>query len=316
MDERRMSLRDAFGQTITDLAAEREDFVLFDADVRGGTGTRVFLERWPDRFFQFGTAEQGMMAAAGGFASSGIIPIVSTFSVFGVCRAHEQLRIQICYPNRKVLIACSHLGLDVGPDGATAQALEDLATTRAIPNLAVVVPADPVEMRLAVPAVLDWPGPVYMRTGRSPAPFVFDDTHSFEVGKATVVRDGKDVTIVACGVMVARALTAAGLLKEDGISARVVNMSTIKPIDAEVLVRCAKESGCFVTAEDHSILGGLGSAVAEALAQSHPCPIEFVGVRDTFGESGEPEELAEKYGLTGTNIAAAARRVIERKGKR
>ena len=308
-----MSLRDAFGQALANLAEERDDFVVFDADVRGGTGIRPFYERWPGRYFQFGTAEQGMMAAAAGFASSGVIPIVSTFSVFGICRAHEQLRTQICYPNRKVVVACSHLGLDVGPDGATAQALEDLATCRAIPNLTVVVPADPVEVGLALPAVLDWPGPVYMRTGRSPAPFVFADQHHFEIGKATLVQEGKDVTIVACGVMVARAQRAAQLLEGDGISARVVNMSTLKPIDGDLLGRCAEETGCIVTAEDHNIYGGLGSAVAEALVQTSPCPIEFVGVRDTFGESGDPEELAEKYGLAAPSIAVAAKRALERK---
>lgn len=310
-----MTLRDAFGQAITDLAAERDDFVVFDADVRGGTAISPFFKRWPDRYFQFGTAEQGMMAAAAGFASSGVIPIVSTFSVFGTCRAHEQLRTQICYPNRKVVVACSHLGLDVGPDGATAQALEDLATCRAIPNLAVLVPADPVEMRLAVPAILDWPGPVYIRTGRSPAPFLFDENHDFRVGKATLMRDGKDVTIVACGTEVARAARGAEILAQEGISAQVVNMSTIKPLDSDMLLDCAQKTGCFVTAEDHSIIGGLGSAVAEALAQNYPCPVEFVGVHDTFGESGDPEELAEKYGLTAPYIAAAAKRVMERKNK-
>ncbi len=316
MQAKKMSLRDAFGQALTQLAKERADFVVFDADVRGGTGIRPFFECWPDRYFQFGTAEQGMMAAAGGFASAGVIPIVTTFSVFGICRAHEQLRTQICYPNRKVVIACSHLGLDVGPDGATAQALEDLATSRATPNLTVVVPADAVEVSLALPVVLDCPGPVYMRTGRSPAPFVFNNHHHFEIGKGTVLRDGKDVTIVACGVEVARALDGAKLLAQEGISARVVNMSTIKPIDVELLVHCAEETGCFVTAEDHNIYGGLGSAVAEVLAQTCPCPLEFVGVPDTFGESGDPEELAEKYGLTAPYIAAAAKRVIQRKERR
>jgi len=316
MEGKKKSLRDAFGEALTKLAAERDDFVVFDADVRGGTGIGPFFKQWPDRYFQFGIAEQGMMAAAGGFASVGVIPIVTTFSVFGVCRAHEQLRTQVCYPNRKVVIACSHLGLDVGPDGATAQALEDLATCRATPNLTVVVPADPIEIALALPAVLDWPGPVYMRTGRSPAPFVMENGHGFSIGRGTILREGRDVTIVACGVEVARSLTGAELLEQEGISARVVNMSTVKPIDMELLVRCAKETGCFVTAEDHNIFGGLGSAVAEVLAQTVPCPIEIVGVKDRFGESGNPDELAEKYGLTAPYIAAAAQRVIKRKNGR
>jgi transketolase len=214
------------------------------------------------------------------------------------------------------VIAGSHIGLDVGPDGATAQALEDLATCRATPNLTVVVPADPVEVALALPAVLDWPGPVYMRTGRSPARFLTDNGHNFSIGRGTILREGTDVTIVACGVEVARSLDGAELLARERISARVVNMPSVKPIDTDLLVRCAEETGCFVTAEDHNIYGGLGSAVAEVLTQTVPCPIEIVGVRDKFGESGDPEELAEKYGLTAPHIAAAALRVTKRKGGR
>jgi transketolase len=207
----------------------------------------------------------------------------------------------------------SHPGLDVGPDGGSAQALEDIAAFRAIPGMTVISPADPVETALATRAILEFEGPVYMRTGRSPATRLFADGHAFEIGKGRIIREGSDLTIVACGVEVARALAAADLLADENLSARVVNMATIKPIDRELLARCARETGAIVTAEDHNIYGGLGGAVAEALAQSHPCPIEFVGVRDTFGASGEPEELAAHFGLDAPHIAEAARRVLLRK---
>ncbi len=309
------SLREAFGKTLVELAEHYPRFVVFDADVAGGTGTHHFLKACPDRFYQFGIAEQNMMAAAGGFANTGIVPFVTTFAVFCL-RATEQVRLSIAYAQRNVKIVASHPGLDVGPDGASAQALEDMAVFRAIPNMVVVSPADALEVAQATEAILIYEGPVYMRTGRSPAPRVLGRDYQFALGKGKILREGSDVTLVACGVEVARALDAADILREEGVSARVVNMSTIKPIDGDLLERCAEETGCLVTAEDHNILGGLGSAVAESLTQTMPVPIEFVGVRDTFGESGEPEELAEKYGLTGPHIAKAARRAIARKGGR
>jgi transketolase len=308
------SLREAFGKSLVELANRYPDFVVFDADVAGGTGTHHFLKAHPERFYQFGIAEQNMMAAAGGFSSTGIVPFVTTFAVFCL-RATEQVRLSIAYARRNVKIVASHPGLDVGPDGASAQALEDLAIFRAIPGMVVVSPADALEVAQATEAILNYNGPVYMRTGRSPTPRVLDDGYRFQLGKGKIIRDGTDVTLVACGVEVARALDAAKILEADGIAVRVVNMSTLKPIDVELLLRCAQETGCFVTAEDHNIHGGLGSAVAEVLAQTQPCPIEFIGVKDTFGESGEPDELAEKFGLTGSYIADAARRVIFRKDK-
>ena len=306
------SLREAFGKALVELGRDRDDFVVLDADVAGGTGTHHFRRAFPDRFIQFGIAEQNMMAAAGGIASTGLIPFVTTFAVFAL-RALEQARLSIAYPKRNVKIVASHPGLDVGPDGASAQALEDLAAFRAIPGMVVVSPCDPLEVFQATEAILNYDGPVYMRTGRSPARRVLDAGYRFRLGRGTVLRDGKDVTIVACGVEVARALDAAELLESEGISARVVNLSTIKPIDEELLTRCARETGCIVTAEDHNVYGGLGSAVAEVLVRTVPCPVEFVGVVDTFGESGDPEELAEKYGLTGPHIARAALRALERK---
>lgn len=306
------SLREAFGKTLVRLADQYADFVVFDADVAGGTGTHHFRKSHPKRFFQFGIAEQNMMAAAGGFASTGIVPFVTTFAVFAL-RAYEQARLSVAYARRNVKIVASHPGLDVGPDGASAQALEDIAAFRAIPGMVVVSPADPLEIEQATEAILNYVGPVYMRTGRSPTRRILSNDYQFELGKGRMLRDGADVTLVACGVEVARALDAAEILEREGIHARVVNMATIKPIDADLLTLCAAETGCMVTAEDHNIHGGLGGAVAETLAQTRPVPIEFVGVRDTFGESGEPEELAEKYGLTGPHIAAAARRAIARK---
>lgn len=306
------SLREAFGKTLVRLADEYPNFVVFDADVAGGTGTHHFRKAHPERFFQFGIAEQNMMAAAGGFASTGVVPFVTTFAVFAL-RAYEQARLSVAYAQRNVKIVASHPGLDVGPDGASAQALEDLAAFRAIPGMVVVSPADPLETEQATEAILNFVGPVYMRTGRSPTRRILSSDYQFELGKGRVLRDGADVTLVACGVEVARALDAAEILVQEGINARVVNMATIKPIDVDLLTKCAAETGCMVTAEDHNIHGGLGGAVAETLAQTQPVPIEIIGVRDTFGESGEPDELAEKYGLTGPHIAAAARRAISRK---
>jgi transketolase len=304
------SLREAFGKALSALGDEFPNLVVLDADIAGGTGVHHFRKSHPKRLLQFGIAEQNMMAAAGGLAATGLIPVVTTFAVFCL-RAIEQARLSLCYARRNAKIVASHPGLDVGPDGGSAQALEDLAAFRAIPGMTVISPADPTEMTLATRAMLEYQGPVYMRSG--PAPRLFGDDHKFEIGKGQILRDGDDVTIVACGVEVARALAAADMLGRDGISARVVNMATIKPIDTALLSICSLETGAIVTAEDHNIHGGLGGAVAEALAQTRPCPIEFVGVRDTFGASGEPEELADHFGISAPFIADAARRVIARK---
>ena len=306
------SLREAFGKALVEWSRERPNVVVLDADIAGGTGVHHFRKAQPHRFFQFGIAEQNMMAAAGGMAATGLIPVVTTFAVFCL-RAVEQARLSIAYAKRNVKIVASHPGVDTGPDGGSAQALEDMAAFRAIPGMTVISPADPEEMRQATRAILDFDGPVYMRTGRSPSTRLFNPAHKFEIGKGQVLRDGRDVTIVACGVEVARALEAAEFLAARKISARVINMPTIKPIDAQILAEASAETGCMVTAEDHNILGGLGGAVAESIAQTQPCPIEFIGVRDQFGQSGEPEELAEHYGLTAPHIAAAAQRALTRK---
>jgi transketolase len=306
------SLREAFGKALSGLADEFSKVVVLDADIAGGTGVHHFRKSHPERFLQFGIAEQNMMAAAGGLAAVGLLPIVTTFAVFCL-RAVEQARLSLAYAGRNAKIVASHPGIDVGPDGGSAQALEDLAAFRAIPGMTVISPADPIELALATRAMLEFEGPVYMRTGRSPAKRIFGDNHTFEIGKGVIVREGVDATIVACGVEVGRALEAAEILAKDNLSVRVVNMATIKPIDSELLARCSEETGCIVTAEDHNILGGLGGAVAESLAATRPCPIEFVGVRDTFGASGEPDELATLFGIDADAIAAATRKAIARK---
>ena len=308
------SLREAFGLALVKYANQCPKMVVLDADVAGGTGTHHFRKSHPDRFFQFGIAEQNMMAAAGGMAATGLIPCVTTFAVFCL-RAYEQARLSIAYSNRNVKIIASHPGLDVGPDGGSAQSLEDLAAFRALPNMVVISPADSIEMDLATLAVLEHVGPVYMRTGRSPTRQIFDNKHVFKIGKGQVLTDGDDVTIIACGVQVARSLDAAKLLAEEGIAARVINMHTIKPIDKELIIESAIKTGCVVTSEDHNILGGLGSAVSEVLSANHPCPVEFNGVNDMFGTSGDPKALAEAYGLSAPSIAAAARKAISRKLK-
>jgi transketolase len=306
------SLREAFGKALSAMADDFPKLVVLDADIAGGTGVHHFRKSHPGRFVQFGIAEQNMMAAAGGMAAVGLMPVVTTFAVFCL-RAIEQARLSLCYAKRNAKIVASHPGLDVGPDGGSAQALEDLAAFRAIPGMTVISPADAVEMAQATRAMLEYDGPVYMRTGRSPSTRLFGEDHKFQIGKGQILRDGRDVTIIACGAEVARALTAAEMLKEDGIAARVVNMPTIKPIDADLIARCARETGAIVTAEDHNIHGGLGGAVAEALAATVPCPVEFVGVKDVFGASGEPEELAYAFEIAAPFIAAAARKAMKRK---
>ena len=306
------SLRETFGKTLSKLGGKYSNFVVLDADVAGGTGTHNFLKESPDRFFQFGIAEQNMMAAAAGIATVDLIPFVTTFSVFTL-RAIEQARLSIAYANRNVKIVASHPGLDVGPDGASAQCLEDIAMFRSIPNFVVISPCDHLEMAQATEAIINYRGPVYMRSGRSPTPSILPDNYKFEIGKGSIIRKGSDVTLISCGVQTNRCLKAAEILYEKGIKSRVVNLSTIKPLDKKLILKCAEETGCFVTAEDHNVIGGLGSAVSELLSKFKPVPIEFIGVKDCFGESGEPDELSEKYELTAPFIVEAALKVIKRK---
>jgi len=307
-----MNLREAFGEALVDLARKGEEFYVFDCDVSNGTGTHHFRKAYPDRFIQCGIAEQNMICASAGFAMESGLPVfATTFAVFAL-RCIDQARLSIAYAGANVKVVASHPGLDVGTDGASAQCLEDLSCWRAIPGMAVVSPCDINNMWGATEAILKHDGPVYMRTGRSPVPEV--NGPAFRLGKAEYLRRGKDVTLVACGVMVSRAIKAATTLCSEGIEATVLNMSTIKPIDGAKLYDCAKETGCFVTCEDHNIHGGLGSAVAEELAQIYPAHIEYVGVNDVFGQSGESDELAEFYGIDAEHIVKAAKDVIWRKG--
>ena len=307
------NMRDAFGEALVELAKVRDDFVVLDADVAGGTGTYIFRDAFPDRFIQCGIAEQNMMSLAAGLSTSGVIPIVTCYAVFASMRAIEQARNSIAYPDFNVKIVASHLGLDVGPDGPTHQAIEDAAIYRAIPNFKVVSPADPFELKSALPVVLDTFGPVYLRTGRSTIPVLFDSGIKFTLGSGTVLREGHDVTIIAMGVMVSRAMEAAADLKKQGVTCRVVNMSTLKPIDKELIKDSAIKTGAIVTAEDHNVLGGLGGAVSEVVVETIPVPVERVGILDIFAESGEPEDLAGKYALDTAGIKEAVIRVIRRK---
>ncbi len=307
------NMRDAFGKVLTELAANRDDFVVLDADVAGGTGTYHFREAYPDRFIQCGIAEQNMFSMAAGLAESGIIPIVTCYAVFASMRALEQARNSIAYPEFNVKIAASHLGLDVGPDGATHQALEDIAIYRSIPRMTVVSPADPLELKAVMPHLLDNTGPLYLRTGRSPLPNVFDKDTFFEHGKAHTLLEGEDATIMAVGVMVHRALEAAAQLAKEGVFCRVLNMSWLKPMDEEAVIKAAQETGAIVTCEDHNKYGGLGGAVMEIICENHPVPVERIAVNDIFGASGEPEDLAVEYGLTANDIVKATKKVLSRK---
>ena len=303
---------EAFGEALAALGLEHANLIVLDADAENETGAHQFRARHPERFLQFGMAEQNMVAAAGGLAAVGLLPVVTGQAV-SCMRAVEQARVSAAFSGRNVKIVASHAGLEGGCSGGASQALEDLAAFRAIPGMTIVAPADDVETALATRAIMEHQGPVYMRTGCGPSKRLFGSDHRFQIGKGTIVRPGTAVTIVACGAQVARAIEAADLLEQDGVSARVVNMATIKPIDAELLATCVRETGAIVTAEEHNVLGGLGGAVAESLAASCPCPIEFVGVADRFGESGTPADLAERFEMGATHIAAAAKRVIARK---
>jgi transketolase len=305
--------REAYGEALKEMGAMYKDIVVLDADLSKSTKTNVFAKEFPDRFFNVGIAEQNLMGTAAGLATAGKIPFVSTFAMFAAGRAYEVIRNSICYPRLNVKIAATHAGLTVGEDGATHQAIEDISLMRTIPNMTVIVPADAAETRQVIAFAATYKGPVYIRLGRMPVPDVFGEAYKFQHGKAVLLDDGKDVTIMATGTMVAPARKAAEELNEVGISARVLNIHTIKPIDKEAIIKAAQDTGAIVTCEEHSILGGLGSAVAEVLVENAPVPMERVGVLDTFGESGTPDALLAKYNLTAVDIVRAAKRVVSRK---
>lgn len=309
----KIATREAYGQALAEFG-EKYDIVVLDADLSKSTKTDTFKKKYPDRFFNTGIAEANMMATAAGLATCGKTVFASSFAMFAAGRAFEQVRNSICYPNLNVKIGATHAGISVGEDGASHQCLEDLSLMRTIPNMTVICPADATESILAVEAAIKHNGPVYLRFGRLAVPELFDRaTYQFELGKGVQLEDGTDVTLVATGLMVPEALEAKKILAEQGISARVINIHTIKPIDKDILVKAAMETGALVTAEEHNVIGGLGSAVAEVLVENFPVPMVRVGTQDVFGKSGKPATLLEAYGLTAANIAEQAKKAIAMK---
>ena len=309
-----ISTRIAYGQELAEFG-NREDIHVFDADLMNCTMTKYFAEKYPERFYNLGIAEANMVDVAAGFAACGATALVHTFAIFASGRVYDQVRNNVAYPELNVKIVGSHSGLSVGEDGATHQSIEDISLMRTIPGMTVIVPCDSYEVRLATRAILDSQGPCYLRTGRGPVECVCDqfEDYKFEIGKGIQLVDGCDVTIIACGLMVQEALKAEKQLAKQGIHARVIDMHTIKPIDRDMIVKAARETGAIVTAEEHSVVGGLGSAVSEVVARTECVPVEFVGVEDTFGHSGAPDQLMEKYGLTPDHIVECAKRAIARK---
>lgn len=309
----KVATRDAYGEKLVELGSRFKDIVVLDADLAKSTKTIQFKNEFPERFFDMGVAEQNLIGTAAGLSLTGKIPFASTFAVFAMGRTYDQLRNTVCYSNLNVRVVSSHAGLTVGEDGGSHQALEDIALARVLPNMAVVVPADAVETQAVLEYSVQHQGPMYIRLGRPKVPIVSQDNYSFELGKGTILREGNEATIIAAGITVAMALEAAELLAEKGLEVTVVNMASIKPLDSRLVIECAKKTGAVVTAEEHSIIGGLGSAIAEVLVEHHPVPMERVGVQDTFGESGSPGELLEKYGISPQKIVAAVEKTVARK---
>ena len=306
----KIATREAYGNALAEFGSDY-DFVVLDADLAAATKTAIFKKKFPERFFDCGIAEGNMMCVAAGLAAAGKPVFASSFAMFAAGRAFEQIRNSIGYPHLNVKIGATHAGITVGEDGATHQCLEDIALMRSIPGMVIVNPADAVEARAAVKAALEYNGPMYLRFGRLAVPVFNDpDNYSFELGKGICLKDGSDVTIVATGVMVDMAIKASELLASKGISARVINIHTIKPLDKEIILRAAAETGAIVTAEEHNIIGGLGSAVAEAVCEGTPVPVLRVGTNDCYGHSGKVPPLLEMYGLTPENIAAKAEAAI------
>lgn len=310
-----IATRQAYGDALIELGEKNKDIVVLDADLSKSTTTAKFGKKYPERFFNMGVAEANMMDTAAGLATCGKIPFVSSFSIFATGRAWEQIRNTICYSGLNVKIVATHSGVSVGPDGASHQCIEDLSLMRTIPTMTVIEPCDAVETRKSILAAVDYKGPVYIRLGRAAVPVITKKEDPYAIGKANVLRMGDDVAIVACGALVVNALTAADMLLKEGISAMVVNMHTVKPIDQELLVKVAKQVNALVTAEQHVLDGGLGSAIAPIVARNHPVPIEMVGIDNRFGQSGEPDILFKEYHLLPEDIVLAVKRAIPRKKK-
>jgi transketolase len=311
----KIATREAYGEALVELGKEDPSIVVLDADLSGSTKTSLFAKAFPDRFFNLGVAEQNLMGVAAGFARAGLKPFVSTFAIFATGRAFEPLRQQIAYPRLNVKIVASHGGITVGEDGGSHQTVEDLSLMRSLPNMVVVVPADGVETKKVIRAVHLYEGPVYVRTGRMKVPVLFDSSYSFHLGKGNLLREGDDLTIVACGVTVFYALQAWEELRKEGISVRLINMATLKPIDRDLIEESAIRTGAILTVEEHSIIGGLGSAVAEVVGETYPVPVHRWGILDTFGESGKGEELLEYFRLTTPHIVEQAKYLLEKKEK-
>ncbi len=308
-----IATRDAYGETLAELGAENKNVVALDADLSGSTKTGVFAKKFPERFFNMGIAEANMVGTAAGLAAVGKIPFLSTFAIFAAGRAWEQIRQSTAYPKANVKIVATHGGVTVGEDGGSHQSVEDIAIMRAIPNMTVIVPADGVETRGAIRAAAAMKGPVYVRLGRNKVPTIFPDDHRFEIGKGVEMVAGSDMTFVTTGLMTAQAMAAAESLKKDGISARVVHIGTIKPLDREIVLKAARETGAIVTAEEHSVIGGLGGAVSELLGENCPTPVKRIGINDRFGTSGKAEELLKYFGLTPEALVDAAKEILTRK---
>lgn len=316
MTEKKESIatRVAYGKTLLELGKENPNIVVLDADLSGSTQTKFFAKEFPDRFFNMGVAEQNMMGVACGLSSTGKIPFASSFAMFATGRAWEFVRNSVCHNHFNVKICATHAGLTVGEDGGSHQIIEDIAIMRVIPQMTVIVPADATEAKFATRAIAEFFGPVYMRLGRSNVPVLFDEKDfEFKIGKAQVIKPGIDVSIFACGVMVSRALWAQEILQGEGISAEVINISTIKPIDKDTIISSVQKTGSAVTCEEHNIHGGLGDAVASVLSENFPVPMKKIGVMDQFGQSGKADELLVHYGLTKENIVEAAKEVIKTK---
>ncbi len=306
--------RESYGETLKELAEEYKNLVVLDADLAAATKTGIFKKAYPERFFDCGIAEANMMGVAAGLAACGKIPFASTFAMFAAGRAFEIVRNSIGYPHLNVKIGATHAGISVGEDGATHQCNEDIALMRTIPGMTIINPCDDVEARAAVRTAVEFEGPVYMRFGRLAVPVINDrETYKFELGKGVTMKDGNDITIVATGLMVNEALEASKVLENEGISARVVNIHTIKPLDKELICKCANETGIIVTAEEHSVIGGLGSAVAEAVTECCPVPVVKIGVNDVYGHSGPAVDLLKEFGLSSENIVNTVKKAINLK---
>ncbi|MCE5295594.1 MAG: transketolase family protein [Euryarchaeota archaeon] len=313
MKRQMIAQRKEYGHALVDLGKRREDVVVLDADLSGSTRTADFAKVFPDRFFDCGIAEQNMIGTAAGLASCGKTVFASSFAVFATGRCLDQIRQSVAYPRLNVKIVATHAGISVGPDGASHQTMEDIAIMRTMPNMTVIVPADAPETYKAIMAIADFDGPCYVRMGRSDVPVVTDEGSRFEIGKIQTIKDGADVTLIGVGQMLAACIEASEMLAQDGVSARVLDLSTIKPLDEAMLIKAAKETGAMVVAEEHNRLSGAGSAVATFLADKVSVPVHIVGMDDVFGESGESDELMIKYGLTPENIVESAKEAIRRR---